>query len=89
MTTFTSHHLVDVHQSRAQLGRLEEAIKCFNKAVSINPREKKAWYNKAVVLCIFNKYDEARRCLSKALEIDPNYGQAKSLLTLLNKSVKN
>ena len=70
----------------AQLGKLEEAIGCFNKAISINSREKKAWYNKAVILCILRKYDEARRCLSKALEIDPNYEQARNLLTSLNKN---
>ena len=54
----------------------EEALKCFDKAVEIDPNYTLAWVSKG--LAFFNKkdYDQALKCFDKALEIDPNYTYA-------------
>ena len=59
------------------LGRLDEAITCYDTVIGkINPRYKKAWHNKAVALWTKGEINEARACVDKALEIDPNYQHA-------------
>lgn len=56
------------------LGRLDEAIACYDKVIEkINPGYKKAWHNKAVALWTKGEIDEARTCVNRSLEIDPNY----------------
>jgi len=62
------------------LGRLDEAIKCYDTVIEgINPRYKKAWYNKAVALWMKGDIDAARICVDKALEIEPKYPHAIAL----------
>jgi tetratricopeptide (TPR) repeat protein len=53
-----------------------EALKCFDKALEIDPNYTHAWVSKG--LAFFNKkdYDQALMCYDKALEIDPNYTHA-------------
>jgi tetratricopeptide (TPR) repeat protein len=53
-----------------------EALKCFDKALEIDPKYMYAWVSKG--LAFFNKedYDQALVCYDKALEIDPNYTEA-------------
>ncbi len=57
----------------AKLGKYEEAIECFDKAIELNPNFAPAWNNKGVALAKLGKYEEAIKCYDKALEIDPNY----------------
>jgi tetratricopeptide (TPR) repeat protein len=53
-----------------------EALKCFDKAIGIDPNDTYAWVSKG--LAFFNKkdYDQALVCYDKVLEIDPNYTDA-------------
>jgi len=70
----------------SELGRYEEAIDCYNKALEINPEYKEAWVNKGKVLAIdtyfeltsgnLEKYEEVIDCYDKAIEIDPGYIEA-------------
>jgi tetratricopeptide (TPR) repeat protein/predicted amidohydrolase len=60
----------------ADLGKYEEAIRCFDKAIELKPRDSLAWNNKGVALDCLGKYEEAIRCYDKALEIDPKDSDA-------------
>jgi predicted amidohydrolase len=59
-----------------ELGKYEEAIKCYDKAIEIEPNYEDAWYNKGVALGELGKYEEAIKCYDKAIEIEPNYEDA-------------
>jgi tetratricopeptide (TPR) repeat protein len=54
-------------------GEYEEAIECYDKALSVNPYYVVALHNKGKVFSYLEKYEEAIECYDKALEIDPNY----------------
>ena len=56
--------------SFCELGRLEEAITCFDKALAIEPRYGHAWSNKGVVLYSLGRNDDALKCFENALNID-------------------
>ena len=58
------------------LGRYEEEILCYDKALQIDPKFVEAWYNKGVVLGYLDRYEEAILCFDKALQIDPKYVDA-------------
>jgi tetratricopeptide (TPR) repeat protein len=55
----------------SELGRPEQAIAWFDKALAINPRLAKAWFGKGNALFRLGRLDEAKTCLGKAIEIDP------------------
>ena len=54
-----------------ELGRLQEAIECYDKALEINLRNVGALSNKGNVLNKLGKHQEAIECYDKALEINP------------------
>jgi len=56
--------------SLKSLGRYEEAIRCLDKALELNPRQVNAWTNKGASLNSLGRYEEAIRCYDKALELD-------------------
>jgi tetratricopeptide (TPR) repeat protein/tRNA A-37 threonylcarbamoyl transferase component Bud32 len=58
------------------LGRSEESIRCFDKALEINPTDHQTWSNKGVSLNSLGRSEEAVRCCDKALEIDPTNHKA-------------
>jgi tetratricopeptide (TPR) repeat protein len=54
-----------------------EAIKCYDKAIELNPDYAGAWYSKGNVLAYnLSKYDDAIECYNKALKIDQNNAYA-------------
>jgi eukaryotic-like serine/threonine-protein kinase len=53
------------------LGKLREAIFCFDKALAIDPICESAWYNKALALESLGHDQEAISCFEKALERRP------------------
>ncbi|MBU4175992.1 MAG: tetratricopeptide repeat protein [Actinobacteria bacterium] len=59
-------------QARATLGKPYEAIKYFDKALSIEPDMEVVWCEKSMCLAEIGRIDEAIECLDKALSIDPN-----------------
>lgn len=57
--------------SLAALGRREEAIRCYDKALAIDPGEARIWSNKGFALQDLGRHQEAVECYNKALTIDP------------------
>jgi len=53
-----------------------EALKCYDKAIEINPNSANAWNNKGLALVLLSNYDEALKCYDKAIEINPNSANA-------------
>jgi Tfp pilus assembly protein PilF len=58
------------------LGKHNEAIEYFDKAIKIDPNYADAWNNKGVALKNLGKHNEAIECYDKAIKIDPNYALA-------------
>ena len=58
------------------LGRLKEALACFDKALEILPRFDAAWLDKGVALAQLGREKEATECYQKALDINPNSAHA-------------
>jgi len=75
--------------------RYDEAIKCFDRAIEIepiNPEWGFIWGNKGFAFEQSGRYEEAIKCYDKALEIDPDDGINKmrpSREELLEKISKN
>ncbi len=62
-----------------EAGRIEEAIKCFDSALDIDPGYAEAWVGKGLVLVILGRYEEALNCAEEALKINPNLSLASGL----------
>jgi tetratricopeptide (TPR) repeat protein len=65
--------------SLTKLGRYEEAIACYDKALENDPRLDKAWSNKGTISYNLGRFEEAIACFNKALEINPNSKKAREL----------
>lgn len=60
------------------LGRLDEAIACYDHVIEqIDDRFKKAWHNKGVALLQQQRLEEAVECFARAVQIDPEYENAR------------
>lgn len=55
------------------LGKYEEAITYYDKAIQIDPNYAFAWRNKGLSLNMLGNYEEAISCYDKAIELDPDY----------------
>lgn len=55
----------------AQIGRHKEAVRTYNKAIRINPRNLQAWLGKGAELQVLEKYHESLKCFEKVLKEDP------------------
>lgn len=62
--------------SLGRLGKRQEAIVCYDKAIEINPVYANAWVSKADALNRLDKLQEAIVCYDKAIEINPRYAYA-------------
>lgn len=55
-----------------KMGKSEQAIECFDKALEENPNDSWAWFNKGVSLHRLGLLGEALYCYDKALSFNPN-----------------
>ena len=58
------------------LGRKEEALASYDKALEINPENDKAYFNRGIVLDDLGRKEEALASYDKALEINPDKEEA-------------
>jgi len=79
-------------------GKYDEAIKMFDKAIEVNPKDPYPWHNKGLALEKQGKKGEAEKCYARAAEIDPAYADAlkeaqkqmqQQMQGELNKSLEN
>ena len=49
--------------SSTGLGRYDEAVRCFDKTLELDPKNAAAWYSKGDILNRLGRHDEAVRCL--------------------------
>ena len=86
----TAFHLVNKGKSLGDLGRTDESIECFDKALSINPSLAEAWLNKGASLTEKGLNADALICFDRALALNPALGVAWSnkghILTKLGRS---
>ncbi len=73
--------------SLCNLGHEEEAISCFDRALSVNPQNPNTWINKAVALGTLGRIEEELECYENALAIAPEsieawYNKALALTNL-------
>ena len=55
------------------LGKPDEAIACYDKAIDALPEYAIAWNNKGVVFARMNRFGEADTCHAKATKLRPEY----------------
>jgi Flp pilus assembly protein TadD len=55
-----------------RLGRYNEALEAYNRALELEPSYILAWNNRGVVLLDLGRYREAESAFQQALELDPN-----------------
>jgi len=55
-----------------KMGKSEQAIECFDKALEQNPNDSWAWFNKGVSLHRLGSLGEALYCYDKAMTYNPN-----------------
>ena len=59
-----------------RLGRHEEALQCYNKAIELNPNYDAAWNNKGNTLENLGRREEALQCYNKAIELNHHHPDA-------------
>jgi len=72
----------------AEQGKFEEALKCFERALEIDPKDAAAWYNKGNALYDLGRYEEAIECYDRALEIKSNYKLAIKSRKIIKRKAK-
>ncbi len=68
-TPKTTIELFHKGNSLDSLGKYNEAIKCLDEAIKLNPKDEKVWFNKGNSLNSLGKYNEAIKCLDEAIKI--------------------
>ncbi|WP_293125504.1 tetratricopeptide repeat protein [Microcoleus sp. bin38.metabat.b11b12b14.051] len=58
------------------LGKYEEALAFYDKALEFKPDYHQAWYNRGIALRNLGRFEEAIASFDKALEFKPDYHQA-------------
>jgi tetratricopeptide (TPR) repeat protein len=59
--------------SLSSLGRYQDAVVCYDKALQIDPSHAGSWHGKGFALSNLGRKEEAFACYDRALEIDPRY----------------
>ena len=74
-----------IGEALQNLGKLEEAIEAYNKALDIKPDYAEAYYNMGIALKDQGKLEEAIEAYNKALAIKPDYAEACSNMGIVLK----
>jgi tetratricopeptide (TPR) repeat protein len=60
---------------KSYLGRLDEAIASYKRAIKINPENDSAWYKQARSYALQNQIKPALESLTQAIILNPEYRQ--------------
>ena len=66
------------------LGKFEDAIQDYNKAIDLNPNDESVYYNRGVAFIYLNEYEKAIENLSKAIDLDPNFSDACDVIGIIS-----
>ncbi|MEQ8222894.1 MAG: tetratricopeptide repeat protein [Candidatus Eremiobacterota bacterium] len=72
-----------------ELGKYEEAIKCFDKALALEELNTSSLFNKGIALAGLGKYDESIKCFDKVLSVDRENKDAKTKKEEILNMMKN
>ena len=72
----TAFHLVNKGNSLGVLGRTDDSLACFDKAISLNPSLAEAWLNKGASHSEIGQHAEALDCFDRALALKPSFAVA-------------
>jgi tetratricopeptide (TPR) repeat protein len=67
---------IDQGIENSQKGKYDQAIKDFNAALKLKPRDPALFTYRGVVYYAKGQYDQAMKDFNQALEIDPKFGRA-------------
>jgi tetratricopeptide (TPR) repeat protein len=79
----TAEHVSALGMALHRSGKLEDALKAFDKAISLQPGNAELWKHLASVLIDLNRPDEALLGLQHALKLRPRYVDAANLSGLI------
>jgi tetratricopeptide (TPR) repeat protein len=68
-----ARELIDKGYSLTELGRYEEALEAYDRAIELQGENSWFWARKGRTLRLLNRYEESMQCYEKALEIQPDY----------------
>ena len=71
------------------MGKYDQAIECYDKAIALEPRDFAAWHNKGELLFSLKKHDQAIECYDKAIALNPNFAGAWYNKALIFDELKN
>ncbi len=72
----TAFHLVNKGNSLGKLGRADDSLACFDRAISLNPSLAEAWLNKGASHFEVGQHAEALDCFGRALALKPSFAVA-------------
>jgi tetratricopeptide (TPR) repeat protein len=78
-----AEYLASLGDALQKQGRLEEALKAFDKAVQLRADDAELWKKLGTVLMELARSDEAVLSLQQALKLDPRHVEAANILGLL------
>lgn len=71
-----------------QLGELDSALLCLDRALALNRDFVGSWYNKGVLLGLLGRFDEALNCYQEVLKQEPEHELAHRDMNVLLQFVK-
>lgn len=63
--------LIDRGKKFLEDGEFDNALRCFEQALLLNPNDPELWNFKGAALRSMGRYEEALECFNKSLELDP------------------
>ena len=52
------------------MGRCDEAVRCFDQALQLDPGDAEAWFDKGLTLKKLGNEEEAFRCMSRGVDLE-------------------